>query len=486
MFTPKPQLVSESSLDGSAPPVVHIPLEARRSSKAHAAYNAALDEHGPVIMVPRHGRNEYIIDHRYAHEILTDSKNFMFETAAFDMLHLGFLTLFRDGGFVNDIDTLIEKNVQPRMNAIIDHIFPVFQSYFDNMTDRVRTLTNDEKYVELPGVYHQLQLALAHAVVVMILGQDCASSTTASHFAAVASGVARMTGMHENTDEWVIFPKLWVLMTGFSAVLFTIIPKFFNIIPMLWRTRKQHLENGLAGRHGDFVPLFDILLTKYYYKQSGISAVLGFLRCALICVGVIFASIHQTVVACTWILVKLTQVQEEYLPAIREEWETVNPPGESLDVKKLSQLTILDSFIREVMRTKGDLFAPLRHTQREIRVGPYVLPKNAMCMILISRAHRHPDNYGTTGEVFDPLQWHKSERPAVQVTPQYLAFGLGRWACPGRQLAVHEIKIMLYMFFSHFDIKLKEGSFRVVDPINTTSIAPEATLLLRLRKELRT
>ncbi|GAP90667.1 putative cytochrome P450 [Rosellinia necatrix] len=483
MFTPKPQLTSDTSLEGSSPPVVHIPREVRRSSKVNDAYSAALDEHGPVIIVPRHGRNEYVIDHRYAHEVLTDTKNFTFEKAVFDLLHLGFLAVFDNGEFVRDIDSLIEKNVQPRMNAIIDQVVPVFEKYFDNMADEVRDLTHDRKFVEFPDVFRRIQLAIAHAMVVMILGQEHASSKTAGYFASVAVAMASMTGLHENTDEWVMFPRLWVLFNGFCAIFLTIIPKFFfTVTPMLWKARRQHLENGLAARHGDFVPLFDILLTKHYHEQTGIWAVFGFFRCVILCVGVIFASIHQTVVAGSWILIKLTQKQDDYLPAIREEWESINRPGESLDVKKLTQLTHLDSFIREVLRTKGDTWGPLRQTTRPVRVGPYVLPKNAMCIVLISRAHRHPDNYGTVGEVFDGFQWQKTGRAAVQGSPEFLTFGLGRWACPGRQLAIHEIKIVLYMFFSKFDIRLKENTFRIIDHINTTSIAPEATLMLGRRQ----
>ncbi|KAH8589812.1 cytochrome P450 [Bisporella sp. PMI_857] len=484
MFTPKPQLTSETSLNGPAPPVVHIPREIRRSIKVNEVYSKALDEHGPVIVVPRHGRNEYVIDHRYAHEVLTDTKNFTFEKAVFELLHLGFLALFDNGAFVHDVDSLVEKNVQPRMNAIIDKIFPVFQEYFDRMSDELPNPANDKTFVEFPDIFYRIQLAVAHAMVVMILGQAHASSVVAGHFAAVAVAMANMTGMHENTHEWVRLPWLWVIINGFSAIFFTIIPRFFfRVVPLLWGARHKHLENGLAGRHGDFVPLFDILLTKHYHGKTGLSALAGFFRCVILCVGVIFASIHQTVVAGFWILIKLTQKQDEYLPAIRQEWESVNLPGESLTVKKLSQLTLLDSFIREVLRTKGDSWGPVRQTTRPVRVGPYVLPKDAMCIVLISRAHQHPDNYGTVGTVFDGFQWQKKERPAVQGNPDFLTFGLGRWACPGRQLAIHEIKIVLYMFFSKFDIKLKGNAFRVTNTINTTSVAPEATLLLRRRQD---
>lgn len=76
-------------------------------------------------------------------------------------------------------------------------------------------------------------------------------------------------------------------------------------------------------------------------------------------------------------------------------------------------------------------------------------------------------------------------RPAVQGSADFLAFGLGRWACPGRQPAIHEIKILLYMFFSKFDITLKENSFRVNDTINTALVAPEASMLRKRQDDSR-
>ncbi|OJJ84624.1 uncharacterized protein ASPGLDRAFT_35111 [Aspergillus glaucus CBS 516.65] len=152
-----------------------------------------------------------------------------------------------------------------------------------------------------------------------------------------------------------------------------------------------------------------------------------------------------------------------------------------MTVKSLSQMTLLDSFMRETLRTKGDSWGPVRQTTKPVRIGPYVLPKNAICMVLIARAHEHPDNYGTEGKAFNGFQWEKKGQAAVQSSPSFLTFGMGRWACPGRQLAVHEIKIIIYLFFSKFDIKIKDGSFKVTNTINTTSVPPEATLLLRRR-----
>nr|POE53242.1 25-hydroxyvitamin d-1 alpha hydroxylase, mitochondrial [Quercus suber] len=477
----RPNLRPGQSLDGPRPPVVNISREVRRSDKVNEAYSQALDDYGPVVVVPRHGRKEYVIDHRYAHELLTNTKDFEFDKIAFKLLHFGFLALFdKEGRFVHDIDSLVDNGVQPRMNGIIDQIFPVFESYFDQMASEMPHPNEAKTPVEFTDIFSRMQHAVAHAMVVMILGHEHSSPAAAGHFAAVAVAMAKMTGMHENTHEWIWAPWLWVFITGTSAVLFTIIPRFFfGVVPALWKTRQQHLARGLAAKPGMYVPLFDYLLAKQYHGKTGLAAFFSFSWCVVLCVGMIFASIHQTVVAGFGALIQLALKQEEYLPQISQQWDTVAPLHESMTVKKLSQLTLLDSFIREVLRTKGDTWGPVRQTTQPVRIGPYVLPKDAMCIVLISRAHKHPDNYGTTGNVFNGFQWAEKGQAAVQGSAQFLTFGLGRWACPGRQLAIHEIKIMIYLLFTRFEVKVKENTFAVKNTINTTSVPPEATFLIR-------
>ena len=62
------------------------------------------------------------------------------------------------------------------------------------------------------------------------------------------------------------------------------------------------------------------------------------------------------------------------------------------DINRLEYDTLqgavkLDSFIREVMRTKGDTFNTVRMTVRDVPLGEYVIPKGALrCPRYLSRA----------------------------------------------------------------------------------------------------
>ncbi|KAK8024334.1 cytochrome P450 [Apiospora rasikravindrae] len=493
---PKKRRLSPSpSPSPKEPPVVHIPYEVRSSPHVNAAYDSALDQHGPVVVIPRHGRRDHVLDHRYIRQALVaDPESFSFEKGAAELLNLGFVSAWGDNtAYIHDIHNLVAKNVQPRLGGIVEHLAPAIQGQLEliKTVDGTTIGGCDEEqkdFAECPDLFDQIQLAVAQAMVVLILGEShAASPIMAKHFSAVAVGMADLAGTHESTHAWARFPRLWAFWNALSAAFLIILPTIlFGIAPALWKTRHEHLANGLAAqqrqRQGDFTPLFDVALAQHCGdKPSG----LAFLHCLTLCVSIIWASVHQTVVAALWTLVRLVQEQDEYLPAIRREWESVvDAPGSGggvrrLSAKKLGQLVLLDSFIREVMRTRGDTLGCVRQTTRPVQVGPYVIPAKAMCMMPISRAHQHPDNYGTTGGVFDGFQWQKLGRQATQIGPDFLTFGLGKWACPGRQLAVHEIKIVLYALLSRFDIRLSENTFLVPNTINTASVAPVATLLLR-------
>ena len=55
---------------------------------------------------------------------------------------------------------------------------------------------------------------------------------------------------------------------------------------------------------------------------------------------------------------------------------------------------------------------------------------------LASLSHRSQEYYGEAATVFDGFRWVDKNQPAAMVSPAYFPFGLNRWACPGRVLAV--------------------------------------------------
>ncbi len=57
-------------------------------------------------------------------------------------------------------------------------------------------------------------------------------------------------------------------------------------------------------------------------------------------------------------------------------------------------------------------------------------------MPLATLSHRNTDIHGPNAGVFDGFRWVDPGLPATMLSQGYFPFGLGRWACPGRVLAV--------------------------------------------------
>lgn len=389
------------------------------------------------------------------------------------MLHMEFMLWFKNGTFVQELDKLVQDGVTPRLRAVVEKVAPIFA--------RESAVLAEQNQDEIRDVYTWVHRAVAQAMVVLILGESYLNTEMTEHFMAITVAIANLSGIYENTEGWCNFPKLWSLKTTLVAIFGTVVPHFFcGVLPCLWRNRQAHLEHGVDVEHNEYAPFFDLLAAKHRNRATGKLSVLNFVWCATVCLGIIFASIHQTAVVAVWCIMTLCQRQDDYLDALRTEWsENVDIDSEgrpSLTVESLKHLTLLDSFIRETMRTKSDTFAPVRYTTCDVRVGKYIIPKNSLCAPYVKRAHEHPANYGPDGTRFDGFQWHQKGRPAVQGNHDFISFGLGRWACPGRHLAIAEIKMILVTLFANYDVQLQPGSFRVADPMNATSVAPEGVL----------
>lgn len=87
--------------------------------------------------------------------------------------------------------------------------------------------------------------------------------------------------------------------------------------------------------------------------------------------------IRSTVVS-QWVLYQLA-VRPEYLGPLREELSRVLEEDETgqlrLTAASLREARLLDSFIREVMRLKGDTIATMRYTTCDVPLGDVIIPK---------------------------------------------------------------------------------------------------------------
>lgn len=72
----------------------------------------------------------------------------------------------------------------------------------------------------------------------------------------------------------------------------------------------------------------------------------------------------------------------------------------------------LDSFIREVMRMRGDIIMNYRVATRTAKVGGYTIPKSSTVVGLVNRINRDSSIHGSDANDFHAQRWIASGKAA--------------------------------------------------------------------------
>ncbi|KAK7063659.1 cytochrome P450 [Favolaschia claudopus] len=455
-------------IHGNRPPIVNIPA-AEIFNHPREAYEKALREHGPVIAVPRKGLLEFIVDENLCQTVLTSDQSFSFEEAMAKILNLRpYVSFF--WSFFREIDDLVQNGINPRLSTIMEQICPVF----------VRTAGHAVEQKTVDDMFEHAHTTIAEGMIVLIFGESFANERSIQVITDVATDIAGLTGMYSNSSFLGRrFPALWGAIMWVKVSCTTILAFFRFIGPQVWRHLRA--RNWIAGEEKPTSTL-EYLAFKHANKNDGSIGFTSFMWIMSMLLGLIFASVHQTASVVVWVVFELAK-RPEYLKALREEaYNHLDPVTNDLDPTNIGEAiqkaTYLDSFIREVMRTKGDTLTTCRLTTSNIHLAGYTIPKGHLVFPLATRLHlnatHHPDP-----SVFRPERWQgENAKPAVMTSASYISFGLGKWACPGRILAVSEIKMIVWSLIVKATPRLKGGEYRIVDPLNITSVPPQGELIL--------
>jgi cytochrome P450 len=168
----------------------------------------------------------------------------------------------------------------------------------------------------------------------------------------------------------------------------------------------------------------------------------------------VFAGEDTTSNSTAWLINALANAPTA-TQTIRAELDALYPNHPILpDYPMLQQLPWLDAALNESMRlTPVAPFLGLECT-RETVVGDVLLPANTTVMILTRIASMYPA-YFPEPEKFLPERWlGDAESDLIK---KILPFGGGPRLCPGRFLALAEIKMIVAMLVKNFDIHLQSG-----------------------------
>ncbi|KAJ3282712.1 hypothetical protein HDU79_009702 [Rhizoclosmatium sp. JEL0117] len=134
---------------------------------------------------------------------------------------------------------------------------------------------------------------------------------------------------------------------------------------------------------------------------------------------------------------------------------------DAMAVETLSQagfrdMPVLDSFVREVMWQTAKPISTLRCASVDTMVGGYMIRKDST--VLLNGIGMHGQQWMGSGDgEFDTFRWVESGKYASGASSEYLVWGGGVSSCPGRFLAVNQVKAILCCILGKFDVTYAGG-----------------------------
>lgn len=97
-----------------------------------------------------------------------------------------------------------------------------------------------------------------------------------------------------------------------------------------------------------------------------------------------------------------------------------------------------------------------RVTEPELKFSNgYQLPKGSQVGIYLKNVHHDNKAYGPDSNEFDGYRYLGKDSPSSKISRDFLHFGMGRHACPGRIFAINEIKMLSSILIKKYKITIK-------------------------------
>ena len=180
-----------------------------------------------------------------------------------------------------------------------------------------------------------------------------------------------------------------------------------------------------------------------------------------------------------WAMHYFTQYPDLFERA-RAEADSVLAPAPAMeDLEQANRLPFLDAFCNEVMRLKPVAPMHVAEPLADTEMLGCLIPRGTPIMMLLRHAATREEHFAG-GDRFDPERWLEKREGCPHDRRVFLPFGGGPRLCPGRALALLEIRAVLAMLCRNFDLE-PVGTGREVHEYLAFTMMP-AGLKVRFRR----
>ncbi|KAF8574243.1 cytochrome P450 [Ramaria rubella] len=184
--------------------------------------------------------------------------------------------------------------------------------------------------------------------------------------------------------------------------------------------------------------------------------------------------------------------QPEYLAPMREEVEAI-VAEDGWTKAAIAKMRKLDSFFKESQRMNVlHALSISRKTLKDFRFSDGTrIPKGTLVSAPADAIH-HDNAVYPNASTFDGFRFsdipgqagHAVSNQFVATNPEYIPFGYGKHACPGRFFAANELKLMMAHLVINYDVNLEKEGVRPSNRWYALECVPdtEAEVVFRRRK----
>ncbi|MEX2479619.1 MAG: cytochrome P450 [Gammaproteobacteria bacterium] len=182
-----------------------------------------------------------------------------------------------------------------------------------------------------------------------------------------------------------------------------------------------------------------------------------------------------------WAVDFFLQHPEHYARVRSEVDSAIAPAAIPADIDQTARLPFLEAFYSEAMRLKPVAPQNAMEPLQDVEMCGHLIPRGTVVMLLNRRIATQDENFDHA-ERFDPERWlvPAGERQAAHDTSTFLPFGTGPRFCPGRNLALLQIRTVLAMLCRNFDIEIADPRQQVEEKLAFTMMP--TNLVVRLRR----
>lgn len=182
-------------------------------------------------------------------------------------------------------------------------------------------------------------------------------------------------------------------------------------------------------------------------------------------------------------LMEFPEVQKSVQQEVDEVFGVMEQPWQ--DPATPDRLRYVEAFANEAMRCKpvgGHLFF---EPNEDVQIQDVLVPKGTPILVLNGYVGTREENFTRAGE-FRPERWlQEGEGPDIHNTKAFMPFGAGPRFCPGRQLAMLQIKMVTAMLCREFDVSRPKDAEPVRDIYNFTVGPTHFRAIMRPRRPVR-